>query len=79
MNIGKVFHDKDDGLYKFIARLGDGTPRLKLFPSFVAMRNGLGSVIPFDELEAFCARGLQPEGKMERLSGRTEDWAVYLG
>jgi hypothetical protein len=79
MNTGKVFHDKDDGSYKFIARLGDGPPQLKRFPSFAAARNGLGSVIPFDELDAFCARCLQSEGKLEQLPGRTEDWAVYLG
>jgi hypothetical protein len=78
MNIGRVF--EEDGVFKLIVRLGDDSPRVKQFPSFLAMLTDLqSSGLSLDEVSEFCFHGLRPAGKLAQLPGRTGDWLAYLG
>jgi len=76
MNMGKLYEDKDDGLFHLVVRLGDCVHTRRFASREEALRDLQPVGLPFEDLIDLV---FDSNGNLEPLPGRKEDWANYFG
>lgn len=75
MNMGKLYEDKDDGLFHLVLRLGDCVHTRRFASREEALRDLQPVGLSFDDLMDLV---FDSDGDLKAL-GNTEGWANYLG